>query len=225
MGYNETQVKSMRKKRIVIKVGSSTITHASGLLNLRKLDALACVLSDLRNQGHEVLLVSSGAIAAGRGKMHRERPQTLEEKQALASAKNARYQALLEQLSPADLTLDTRQTLAALRAMGLKLAVGSSSRNARLILRRLGLENFFDAVADGTEIAHSKPDPEVFLLAARKLNLPAARCLVVEDAPAGIAAAVAGGFAAAAMGDASQDPRADFHLARLGDLVPLLTRR
>ena len=148
-----------------------------------------------------------------------------EEKQALASAKNARYQALLEQLSPADLTLDTRQTLAALRAMGLKLAVGSSSRNARLILRRLGLENFFDAVADGTEIAHSKPDPEVFLLAARKLNLPAARCLVVEDAPAGIAAAVAGGFAAAAMGDAGQDPRADFRLARLGDLVPLLTRR
>ena len=76
----------MRKKRIVIKVGSSTITHASGLLNLRKLDALACVLSDLRNQGHEVLLVSSGAIAAGRGKMHLDRrPQTLEEKQALAA--------------------------------------------------------------------------------------------------------------------------------------------
>ena len=85
MGYNETQVKDMEKRRIVIKVGSSTITHASGLLNLRKLDELARVLSDLRNAGHEVLLVSSGAIAAGRGKMHRERPQTLEEKQALAA--------------------------------------------------------------------------------------------------------------------------------------------
>ena len=56
-------------KRIVIKVGSSTITHASGLLNLKKIDALACVISDLKNAGNEILLVSSGAIAAGKGKM------------------------------------------------------------------------------------------------------------------------------------------------------------
>lgn len=73
-------------KRIVIKVGSSTITHATGLLNLHKLEELSKIISDLCNQGHEVVLVSSGAIAAGRGKMNlRKRPEKLEEKQAMAS--------------------------------------------------------------------------------------------------------------------------------------------
>lgn len=73
-------------KRIVVKVGSSTITHDTGLLNLRKLEELAKVLSDLSNQGNEVILVSSGAMAAGRGKMGIDsRPTSLEEKQALAS--------------------------------------------------------------------------------------------------------------------------------------------
>lgn len=72
-------------KRIVVKVGSSTITHKSGLLNLKKIDELARVLSDLKNAGHDVILVSSGAIAAGRGKMHMDKkPSRLEEKQALA---------------------------------------------------------------------------------------------------------------------------------------------
>lgn len=73
-------------KRIVIKVGSSTITHERGLLNLKKLEDLAKVLSDLNHAGYEIILVSSGAIAAGRGKMHiHTRPTTLEEKQAMAS--------------------------------------------------------------------------------------------------------------------------------------------
>ena len=76
----------MEKKRLVVKVGSSTITHESGRLHLRKLDMLARVLSDLGNAGHEVLLVSSGAIAAGCGKLHFVgKPQTLEEKQAMAA--------------------------------------------------------------------------------------------------------------------------------------------
>ena len=146
------------------------------------------------------------------------------EKRQLAEEKNGRYRVLLEGLSPADLAADTRQALDARRAMGLLLAVGSSSRNARFILDKLGLGDFFDAVADGTEIARSKPDPEVFLLAAKKLALAPACCLVVEDAPAGIAAAEAGGFAAAGLGDARTDPRARFHLASLGELAPLLTR-
>ena len=73
-------------KRIVIKVGSRTISHDSGLLNLRKMEQLAQILSDLSNAGNEVILVSSGAMAAGRGKMHvHERPMALKEKQALAS--------------------------------------------------------------------------------------------------------------------------------------------
>lgn len=144
------------------------------------------------------------------------------QKQALADTKNRRYQALLEGLSPADLSEDARQALHALRDMGLKLAVGSSSRNTRFILERLGLGAFFDAVADGTQITRSKPDPEVFLLAARRLALPPARCLVVEDAAAGIAAAAAGGFPAAGFGCAREDPRAVFHLTALSQLPGLL---
>lgn len=73
-------------KRIVIKVGSSTLTHETGLLNLRKIEELSKIISDLSNQGHEVILVSSGAQAAGRGKMRMdEKPQLLAEKQAVAS--------------------------------------------------------------------------------------------------------------------------------------------
>ena len=79
-------------------------------------------------------------------------------------------------------------------------------------------------MTDGTEIARSKPDPEVFLLAARKLALPPAHCLVVEDASAGISAAVAGGFAAAGISTAKDDERAVFHLANLSDLAALLAR-
>lgn len=78
----------------------------------------------------------------------------------------------------------------------------SSSKNAVVILERLGLSGWFDAVADGTQIKRSKPDPEVFLLAANKLGLPAADCLVVEDAQAGIQAAQAGGHDAASVGPA-----------------------
>lgn len=66
-------------KRIVIKIGTSTITHKSGLLNFKKLDELSKVLSDLNHAGYEIILVSSGAIAAGKGKMHiSKKPDTLE---------------------------------------------------------------------------------------------------------------------------------------------------
>lgn len=73
-------------RKIVVKVGSSSITHANGLLNLRKIELLAQILSDLSNAGNEIVLVSSGAIAAGRGKMQlKDRPDTLPKKQAIAS--------------------------------------------------------------------------------------------------------------------------------------------
>ena len=122
-------------------------------------------------------------------------------------------------MSPADLSEDVRSTLEALRGCGLKLAVGSSSKNTPFILERIGLHRFFDAVADGNCITHSKPHPEVFLKAAEMIGLDPAVCLVVEDAHAGVEAAVAGGFDCAAMGDAKDDPRAKWHLTRFSDLL------
>lgn len=125
----------------------------------------------------------------------------------------------LQTMTPADLDEDVRSTLLKLRADGHKLAVGSSSKNAPLILERIGLGSFFDAVADGTQITHSKPDPEVFLLAAKLLGVKPDDALVVEDAEAGIQAAKAGGFCAAGIGPAANSLLADFRLQKLSDLL------
>lgn len=142
-----------------------------------------------------------------------------EEKQAMAAEKNARYRELLSRLTPADVSGEVRRTLEELRALGLKLAVGSSSKNTPYILERIGLKGYFDAVADGNDITHSKPHPEVFLKAAERLGLPPEACLVVEDAHAGVEAAVAGGFDCAAMGDARDDARACWHLGRFAEIT------
>ena len=144
---------------------------------------------------------------------------TQAKKEALAEEKNALYRASLADMSPDDLPQDVRRTLDALRAAGLRLAIGSSSRNTRFILERLGLADFFDAVSDGTNITRSKPDPQVFLMAADFLSLPPARCLVVEDAQSGIAAAKAGGFDSAGVGDAAAF--ATYPMERVSDLIAI----
>lgn len=148
-----------------------------------------------------------------------ERAYTDEEKAAFAEEKNTLYRQLLSNMSPADLTDEVHNTLHALRDAGLILAIGSSSKNTPFILERIGLGGFFDAVADGNGITHSKPHPEVFLKAADMIGLPPARCLVVEDAHAGVEAAVAGGFDCAAIGDAKDDVRAAWRLEAFSGLL------
>ena len=145
-----------------------------------------------------------------------------EEKLRMATEKNEMYRRLLAEISEKDLSDDVRRTLNVFRAAGLKLAIGSSSKNTPFILERIGLGDFFDAVSDGNNITHSKPHPEVFLKAAAMLELDPADCLVVEDAHAGVEAAVAGGFDCAAMGDARDDERAALHLGRFSDLLQIL---
>lgn len=88
-------------------------------------------------------------------------------------------------------------------------------------MQRLGLEDWFDAVADGNDITRSKPDPEVFLLAAERLRLPPGECMVVEDADAGIEAALAGGFIPAGIGTAKGNAKAAYHLEQFGQLIEL----
>ena len=144
-----------------------------------------------------------------------------EEKEAVATRKNDRYRALLMTLSPATVAPEVRETLAALKARGLKLAVGSSSKNTKLILERTDLGHYFDAVSDGTNITRSKPDPEVFLKAAAFLGLDPADCAVVEDAVAGIDAANAGGFLSIGIGDAAAYEKADRRISSLSELLSL----
>ncbi len=145
------------------------------------------------------------------------------EKEDLAAEKNAAYVARVAQMTPADVDPDTRAALEALRARGVLLAVGSSSKNARPILERTGLTDYFHAIADGNSITRAKPDPEVFLTAARLLSVAPAEALVVEDAAAGIQAAHAGGFESVAFGgDAVDSPLAEHVVTRLTQLVELV---
>ena len=143
------------------------------------------------------------------------------EKQALAERKNDLYRTLLGQMSPQDLSSEVKETLDALRKKGMKLAIGSSSKNAPFILERISLSNYFDAVADGNCITRSKPAPEVFLKAAEYLGLSPEDCLVVEDAVAGAEAGHAGGFAVACVGDASQAGAGDHNLENISQLLNL----
>jgi beta-phosphoglucomutase len=144
------------------------------------------------------------------------------EKRTLAETKNARYVELLRGLTPSDVPADVTTVLGTLRANGVKIAVGSSSKNTPLILKQIGLENTFDAVADGHDIERSKPAPDVFLVAARRLGLRPDECVVVEDAEAGVRAAKEAGMLAAAIGDAVRSSEADYRLKGIGDLLDLL---
>ena len=144
---------------------------------------------------------------------------TEEEKLAAAEEKNNTYRELLKQMSPADLSEEVKTTLDALRAKGLLLGIGSSSKNTKFILSRIGLGDYFDKISDGTNITRSKPDPEVFLKAAEYLGLEPKDCLVVEDAVAGVQAAHAAGMDAAAVGDAAGSGLAEYSLKRFSELL------
>lgn len=150
-----------------------------------------------------------------------EKEYSQEEKEKLAYEKNEIYKELLCKMSPADLSAEVKDTLDALRKKGCRLAIGSSSKNTKLILGRIGLDGYFDAVSDGTNITRSKPDPEVFLKAAEFLGLNPSECLVVEDALAGIDAAVAGGFDSAGIGEAATHGKVTYPLESFSGLLEI----
>lgn len=143
------------------------------------------------------------------------------EKKILAEQKNDIYRELLLQMSPKDLPVDVKNTLEELRNRGVRLAIGSSSKNTKTILKQIGLEGFFDAISDGTNITHSKPHPEVFLKAADMLHLQPSECMVVEDALAGIDAAEAGGFSSAGIGEAATHDQVTFPIQQVSDILTI----
>lgn len=145
------------------------------------------------------------------------RAYTQEEKTALATRKNGYYVELIQHLDASSLLPGALETVKALRALGVKTAIGSSSKNAPAILKQVGLTTLFDAVADGNHIKHSKPAPDVFLLAAELLNMPPEACLVVEDADAGVEAAINAGMPVLAVGAAAGNEKAQLRAATLQD--------
>lgn len=118
----------------------------------------------------------------------------------LATEKNDRYVEAISTITPDDLLPGAREALEGLREAGVGVALGSASRNAPLILERLGITDLFDAIVDGSVVTAAKPDPAVFLAGAEALGVEPAECVVFEDAIAGVAAANAGGMTAVGVG-------------------------
>jgi beta-phosphoglucomutase len=131
--------------------------------------------------------------------------------------KNDYYLELVETLNSDQLLPGVQKLLADLQAAQMRIALGSSSKNAALILQKLGIDNLFEVVADGNSVPNSKPSPEVFQKAAELLGLPAAECLVIEDAAAGVEAAKAAGMIVLGVGPTDRLKQADLVLDSLAD--------
>jgi beta-phosphoglucomutase len=147
---------------------------------------------------------------------------TPEQKRFYSDKKNSIYVEYLKTMTAADISDEVRHTLNEVRQKGLLMAIGSSSKNAPLILKQTGLEDMFDAISDGNNISKSKPDPEVFLVAAQYLHTEPSSCIVIEDADSGVQAAIAANMDCAAIGHATLSGLATYNLKRITDILNLL---
>jgi kojibiose phosphorylase len=123
-----------------------------------------------------------------------------EEAEELMARKDAYYQQLIQSLGPQDILPGVQDLLVDLRKKNVKIAVATVSKNAQEVLERLGVREAIDVLVDGHSGARSKPEPDLFLYAARGLGVPPSECLVIEDAPAGIEGAEVAGMYTVALG-------------------------
>lgn len=140
---------------------------------------------------------------------------TPQQKLALARQKNEDYITLISTMDASQLLPGALSALCTLRGAGIRTALASVSRNAPLVLNRLGITGLFDHVVDVAAIERPKPDPEIFLAAAARLGLPAVACIGIEDAVAGVAAIKAAGMYAIGIGDPAVLHQADEVIAGL----------
>lgn len=144
---------------------------------------------------------------------------TEEEKKALAERKNTYYKEFLQELTNQSVLPGVFEKLELLHDKGILIGVGSASKNTPAILEKTGLAAYVDKVSCGLDITRSKPDPEVFLVAARKLGLPNGQCLVVEDSSAGIVAAKAAGMKSLGVGPYYQELGATYQARSLNEVT------
>lgn len=142
-----------------------------------------------------------------------------EEKQRKAEEKNERYLQYIRQMDETELLPGAKQYLLRLKERGVRIALGSASKNASFILEKVGITELFDAVIDGTKVSNAKPDPEVFLAGCRELRLQPEECVVFEDAEAGIEAAIAAGIYVVGIGSPDILGNADIVISGLDELV------
>ncbi|MDQ0089182.1 beta-phosphoglucomutase [Paenibacillus anaericanus] len=144
---------------------------------------------------------------------------TEEERLEMADTKNKEYINYISQLDPSEILPGAKEYLELLRSQGVKIALGSASKNAEFILSRLSITDLFDAVIDGTKVSKAKPDPEVFLAASGALQLNPLDCVVFEDAEAGVQAGKAAGSKVVGIGSPDILKEADIVIAGLYELL------
>ena len=142
------------------------------------------------------------------------------QKEEAAHRKNTWYVEYLHTLDETALLPGSRDYLCLLKEHGIRIALGSASKNAPLILEKLNIAHLFDATIDGNSVAKAKPDPEVFLKGAAAIGVAPARCVVFEDALAGIEAAKAAGMKAIGIGPPHLLPGADRYVPSLAPMMP-----
>jgi beta-phosphoglucomutase len=136
----------------------------------------------------------------------------------LMELKNKWYLDFVAEVSPEEMLPGAHEFLLSLKENGIKIALGSSSRNSILILEKLGIIHLFDSIIDGTKIHFSKPHPEVFLKGAADLNVEPSEVIVFEDAISGVEAAKTGGFHCIGIGEASTLKEADMIINSLAEV-------
>ena len=141
-----------------------------------------------------------------------------DEKVQMAERKNGYYKELITKLDKSAILDGAEEFINDAKSKGVKVAIGSSSKNTIAILTQVGLLETFDKIADGNDIKNSKPAPDVFIKAAEKLGIESNKCLVVEDADAGVEAALAANMDVLAVGYASVNPKATYSAKGLFDI-------
>lgn len=141
------------------------------------------------------------------------------DKTAQAELKNTEYVELIKDMNETDLLAGAREALIAIRAAGLKTGLASASKNAPMILARLGITDLFDTVVDANLVVNGKPDPEVFLKAAAQLGVAATDCIGVEDAVAGVQSIKSAGMFAVGIGSTDVLTQADIVMSGLDGFV------
>jgi beta-phosphoglucomutase len=141
------------------------------------------------------------------------------EKGLLAEKKNNWYVDYIRQMDESELLKGAREYIVSLKSRGVKVALGSASKNAPMILENLNIAGLFDAVIDGNKVSKAKPDPEVFSLGAVELGLEPSDCVVFEDAEAGVEAAKRAGMKVVGIGEKEILKEADFVIAGLYELL------
>ena len=137
----------------------------------------------------------------------------------LAEKKNLWYVEYISKLTPVDILPGVIGFIESTKAKGIKIALGSASKNSMLILDKLNLTNYFDAIIDGTKVSKAKPDPEVFLKGAEELKVLPSQCIVFEDAEAGVEAAINAGMNCIGIGSKNILKKAHLVLSGFSDMT------